>query len=201
MTAAYPPAETTTGTAGSELIVWTQLGMTWSQVGLTIATAIGVYAAIIALSRLFGQRQFATSSTYDLAFTFAMGSLIGRAVLVHVSLLNAVVALATMFVLHAVTGWLHHHSRLVHNLVQNRPVLLYANGRLLDDALRSTGTSHVEVYQAARSQGLGSLDDIAAVLLERNGQISFVSQSQRLDADVFAEVAGNDSLNLTGGAQ
>lgn len=180
--------------------MWTQLGMTWSQVWLTIATAIGVYAAILALSRLFGQRQFATSSTYDLAFTFAMGSLIGRAVLVHVSLLNAVVALATMFVLHAATGWLHHHSDWVHNLIQNRPVLLYANGRMLDDALRSTGTSHVEVFQAARIQGLGSLDEIAAVLLERNGRVSFINHSQRLDAEVFAEVAGNDTLHLTDGS-
>jgi hypothetical protein len=49
--------------------MWAQLRMTWSQVSLTIATAVGVYAAILALSRLFGQRQFASLSTYDLAST------------------------------------------------------------------------------------------------------------------------------------
>lgn len=180
--------------------MWTQLGMTWSQLSLTIATAVGVYAAILALSRIFGQRQFASLSTYDLAFNFALGSLIGRTVLVRVSLLNAVVALCTMFVLHTVTGWLHHRSRLLHNVIQNQPVLLVANGRLLDHALHRTGTSRVEVFQAARLQGLGSLDDVAAVILERNGEFSFVNRSQRLDADLFGEVAGNHTLPLANGS-
>lgn len=178
--------------------MWTELGMMWSQVWLTITTAVGVYAAILVLSRLFGQRQFATVSTYDLAFNFALGSLIGRTVLIRFSLLNAVVALCTMFVLHAATGWLHHRNRVLHHLIQNRPVLLAADGRLLDDALHRTGTSRVEVYQAARLKGLGSLDDVAAVTLERNGQFSFVRQAQRLDTTVFDEVAGNETLSLTG---
>lgn len=38
--------------------------------------------------------------------------------------------------------------------------------------------------------GFGSLDDVAAVVLERNGQFSVVSRSQRLDEDAFAEVVG-----------
>lgn len=179
--------------------MWAELGMTWSQVWLTITTAIGVYAVILALSRIFGQRQFASSSTYDLAFNFALGSLIGRTVLVRISLLNAAVALLTMFALHTLTGWLHHRSGLIHRIIQNRPVLLVADGRLLDDALHRTGTSHVEVFQAARLAGLGSLDDTAAVILERNGRFSFVSRSQQLDADVFSEVAGHEYLQATGG--
>ena len=124
----------------------------------------------------------------------------GRTVLVRVSLLNAVVALCTMSVLHTATGWLHHHSRVLHNVIQNRPVLLVANGRLLDDALHRTGTSHVEVFQAARLQGLGSLDDAAAVTLERNGELSFVTRGQRLDTDLFGEVAGNEALGGVDGA-
>lgn len=179
--------------------MWEQLGMTWSEVWLTVVTAVGVYGAILALSRIFGQRQFASLSTYDLAFNFAMGSLIGRTVLVRVSLLNAVIALGTMFVLHTVTGWLHHHIAVLHNLIQNRPVLLAADGRLLDDALRRTGTSPVEVFQAARLHGFGSLDDVAAVTLERNGQFSFIDGSQRLDADLFGEVARNDRILSTNG--
>jgi len=60
--------------------MWNELGITWSQLWLTVVSAVGVYVGILALSRIFGQRQFASSSTYDLAFNFAMGSLIGRPV-------------------------------------------------------------------------------------------------------------------------
>jgi uncharacterized membrane protein YcaP (DUF421 family) len=118
---------------------------------------------------------------------------------VRVSLLNAVVALCTMFVLHAATGWLYHHIGVVHSVVQNRPVLVAVNGRVLDDALRTTSTSRLEVYEAARLHGFGSLDDVAAVTLERNGQFSLVSRSQRFDADVFGEVAGHSKLRPSDG--
>lgn len=168
--------------------MWSQLGITWSQLWLTIVSAIGVYAAILALSRLFGQRQFASSTSYDLAFMFAMGSLIGRTLLVRVSLLNAIVALCTMFALHAATGWLHHHVPVMHDLIQNRPVMVVNDGRILDDALRRTGTSRTEIYQAVRLEGVGSLDEVVAVVLERNGRFSVLKRSERLDADMFAEV-------------
>ena len=54
------------------------LGMTWGQAGLVVITAVAVYATTLAASRLFGQRQFATISTHDLVFVFALGSIIGR---------------------------------------------------------------------------------------------------------------------------
>ena len=50
-----------------------KLGMTWEEAALTVITAIGVYVAIIVFSRLFGQRQFANVSTYDMAFTSRWG--------------------------------------------------------------------------------------------------------------------------------
>lgn len=108
--------------------MWSELGSTWAQLWLTVVSAVGVYLTMMVLSRLFGQRQFASSTTYDLAFTFAMGSLIGRTVLVRVSLLNAVVALCTMFILHAGATWLHHRFGIAHELMQNRPVLLVDRG-------------------------------------------------------------------------
>ncbi|MBW3603487.1 MAG: DUF421 domain-containing protein [Actinobacteria bacterium] len=168
--------------------MWSQLGMTWSQLWLTVVSAIGVYATIITLSRIFGQRQFATSTTYDLAFNFAMGSLIGRTLLVRVSLLNAVVALCAMFLLHAGATWWHHRYSAIHDIIQNRPVLLVVDGKVLDDALRRTGTSRLEVNQALRLAGIGAVEDVGAVILERNGQFSVFGTTQRRTDDVFDEV-------------
>lgn len=168
--------------------MWTQLGMTWSQVWLTVVSAIGVYITIVTLSRIFGQRQFATSTTYDLVFTFAMGSLVGRTLLVRVSLANAVVALCTMFALHAGVGLLHHRSNLVHDLISNKPVLLVADGQMINHAMRATGTSRVEIYETLRSAGVGTLDDVGVVILERNGSFSVLAKGQRRDPDLFAEV-------------
>ena len=168
--------------------------MTWQETVLTVVTATGIYMAIIVFSRIFGQRQFATSTTYDLAFTFAMGSLVGRVILVRTSLLTAVVGLATMFVLHLVTGWLHHNVRAVHRAIQNNPILLVAHGTLLHDNLRRAKTSDREVHQQVRLAGMGTLDDVEAVILERNGQMSVLTSGTALDGRLFTDVHDRDVL-------
>jgi uncharacterized membrane protein YcaP (DUF421 family) len=168
--------------------MWNELGMTWTHLWVTVASAVGVYVAMLALSRFFGQRQFATVASHDLAFNFAMGSLIGRTVLVHVSLLNAVVALVTMFALHSGVNWLHHHVRVVHRAVQNRPVLIVREGQLVDGALHRASTSRAELNQELRLAGFGSLEDVGFAVLERNGSFSVLGRSVRTDPEMFDEV-------------
>lgn len=180
--------------------MWSELGMTSEEAALTVLTATGIYAAIILFSRIFGQRQFAMSSTYDLAFTFALGSLVGRVILVRTSLLTAVVGLATMFVLHGVTGWLHHNVTAVHRAIQNNPILLVAHGQVLDHNLRRARTSRVEVYQQVRLKGVGTLGQVQAAILERNGQMSVIRVGTELDESVFTEVHDHERLLGSGTA-
>lgn len=165
-----------------------RLGMSWNEALLVVVTAAGIYATVILLSRLFGQRQFSATTSYDLAFTFALGSVIGRVVLVRTSLAAGVLGLATLFALHALTGRLHHSVGAVHDLIQNRPVLLAVDGRVLDANLRAAHTSRTELYQQIRAHGHGSLADIGAVVLERNGGMSVLARGTRRDPAVFAEV-------------
>lgn len=179
-----------------------ELSMTATEAWLTIVTATVVYGAVIAFSRVFGQRQFAQSSTYDLAFVFALGSIIGRVVLVRTSLATALLGLGVMFVLHAGTGWLHHHSAAVHKLVQNPPILVVAHGEILDDGMRRAHMSEYELYQSLRSQGRGSLADVQAAVLERNGNVSFIGEGTDIDPSVFEEVVGREHLRpLEGGVE
>lgn len=174
------------------------LGIRWTEAWLVVVTAIGIYVTVVAFSRIFGQRQFSTSSTYDLAFIFALGSLIGRVILVRVSLAAAVLGLLTMFVLHAGTGWLHHNVPVIHRIMQNRPVLLLLDGEVLDDQLAAAHTSHLELYEAIRLNGFGSRSLVRAAVLERNGEISVVAGDDDLDLELFAEVGGRERLRTAG---
>ncbi len=171
-----------------------ELWLSWSDAWLTVVTAAGIYVAMIVFSRLWGQRQFATSSSYDLAFVFALGSLIGRVVLVRTTLAVALLGLFTMFALHAATGWLHHHVAVIHRLVQNRPILLVAGSTVLEDNLRRAHTSELELFQQLRLAGRGSLDDVEVVILERNGAFSVIGHDEPIDAELFQEVVGRERL-------
>lgn len=166
-----------------------ELSLSWTEAWLTVLTATGIYFATILFSRIFGQRQFATSSSYDMAFVFALGSVIGRVVLVRTSLLTAVLGLATLFVLHSATGWLHHHVRFVHELVQNPPILVVADGELLVDSLERAHVSRDELRQALRLAGVTSMDEVSAVVLERSGSLSVLRGD--VEPDLLADVEGS----------
>jgi uncharacterized membrane protein YcaP (DUF421 family) len=174
---------------------WTELGLTWTELWVTIVTAMGVYGAMIFLSRVFGQRQFSTSTSYDLAFVFALGSLLGRTVLVRTSLAGAVVGLGTMFVLHAATGWLHHHLGWVHRLIQNDPILVVAHGRILEEGLAAAGMSTTELRQELRLEGVPRLEAVQAAILERNGRISVLRAGTPVGQGMVDEVVGGGRLS------
>lgn len=161
---------------------------------LTVVTAVAVYLTMVVLSRLFGQRQFTSTSSYDLAFVFALGSIAGRAILVRVSMGAAVVGLVTMFLMHSGMNVTAHRVGAVRRLVQNRPVLVFAHGLVVERGLRSGRTSREEVYEAFRSHGVASPEAVQAVILEPNGQFSLIRAGTEIDAAVISDVVGGDRL-------
>lgn len=177
---------------------WAELGVSWHEAGLVVITAAGIYLGMLLLSRVFGQRSFSSATTYDLPFVFAIGSIIGRVILVRTSLVAALLGLLAMFVLHHVTGFLHHRVPAFHRVSQNRPTLLVADGQVLDDRVRDAGTSDLEIYEALRLHGLASLSDVLAVVLERNGEFSVVARGTSVEPEVWQEVAGADRLPRAG---
>lgn len=175
-------------------VIADNLGISWTEAWLTVVVATVMYALIILLSRVFGPRSFATSSSYDLAFVFALGSLIGRVILVRTSMAVAAVGLLTLFVLHRVTGWMHHSFTPVHDLMQNAPILVAVEGRILDEQLAPAQLSRAEIHQGVRLKGFGSLAEVRAVVLEPNGEFSVLGAGRDLHPDVYGEVRGSERL-------
>ncbi len=171
-----------------------QFGMPWSDVWVTVVTAAGVYVLVVALSRLFGQRQFSRLTAYDLPFVFALGSLVGRVILIRTTLAGAAVGIGTMFVLHAGSAWLHHRVPFVHRMTENRPILLVSGGELLPENVRRAGTSELEIHEKLRLAGVGSMAEVEAAIIERTGDISIVRVGQPLDVTMFGDVWGSEQL-------
>lgn len=169
---------------------WTELGMDLAEVGMTVVATVGLYLVTIVASRVLGQRQFSTLSSYDLAFTFALGAIVGRGVLVKPSALNAAVALVLMFALHAGVGWLHHNVGTVHLFTQNSPILVVAHGQVMQEALGQAGMSSVELHQLLRGRGHGSLQDVGVAILEPNGHLSVITADTALSPRLLEGVEG-----------
>lgn len=171
--------------------VRTQLVLSWEDALLAVIAGIGIYLAVVVVTRLFGQRSLSIVSTFDYPVTVAVGAIVGRTALVHTSLLGGVIALVTLFGIQSVVAWLRNNTRLG-TLVDNAPILLVRDGRILGDNLRRAHVSEEDLIDDLRSSGVASIDTVAAVVLERSGRVSVI-QGDRVDPTLLRNVSGKDA--------
>jgi len=159
---------------------------------LQVAVAtVAIYLAFALLLRLLGQRTVATLSAVDLACVMAVGALVGRTALLAVpSLATGLVGLETLLLTHRGMSALQRSTELGRRL-RAEPVLLAVDGRLLPDAMRRVRVAPEEMNQQLRQAGVTSLDQVACVVLETNGQIS-VLRDGPVAPELLADLAPDE---------
>jgi len=137
------------------------------------------YASVILLLRLSGKRSLAKLNAFDLVVTIALGSTLSSALLSQdVSFAEGAFALAVLVGLQLSVAWLSVRIPLFRRAVRAEPSVLLRDGQVHHDALRRERVTVSEVDQAVRSSGYGGVERIAAVVLETDGSLSVIPQSQ-----------------------
>lgn len=142
---------------------------------------IGVltYALLIAVLRSSGKRTLAKLNAFDFVITVALGSTLATILLSRdVSFAEGGAALILLVALQFVATWLSVRWSPLRGALKSTPTLLLRDGHLLSAALRRQRVTDHEVYQAIRSQGIGDLDLVAAVVLETDGTFSVIPRQQ-----------------------
>lgn len=154
-----------------------------------LVVGCGAYAAVVTLLRVSGKRTLAKLNAFDLVVTVALGSTLATVLLTSsVALAEGVLALALLVALQfALARWSSGSPRTA-GWVKSEPVVLLWQGGLLPDELRRERVTAEEVRQALRQQGIGSLEEAAAVVLETDGSISVLTTVGLGDGSVLAGV-------------
>ncbi|GAB1692938.1 DUF421 domain-containing protein [Krasilnikovia sp. M28-CT-15] len=142
---------------------------------------IGVltYLLLIAVLRMSGKRTLAKMNAFDLVVTVALGSTLATILLsTDVSFTEGAAALVLLVVLQFAATWLSVRWSPLREALKSAPTLLVRDGELLVDAMRRQRVTDNEIYQAVRSQGIGDLGAVAAVVLETDGTFSVISEQQ-----------------------
>jgi uncharacterized membrane protein YcaP (DUF421 family) len=161
--------------------------------GLLRVLVVGTlaYTALVLLLRATGKRTLSKMNAFDLIVTVALGSTLATVLLSKdVALAEGVLAFALLILLQFGITWLSVRSERVQALVKAEPRLLLHHGRLLPGALRRERMTGEEVRAAVRSQGIASLDEVAAVVLETDGSVSVLRRAEEGGASALANVAG-----------
>ena len=138
-----------------------------------VAATLLMLAYIVVLARTFGTRTFSSFTSYDFLTNVAAGSLVASAVL-GPSIAPAAIALLVLVIAQMVISAAGARSRTVQDLVDNDPVVLVADGRILHDRLRRERVSPVILEQHLRQAGVTGVEEVRYAVLESGGTISVI---------------------------
>jgi len=163
----------------------------WTSLARTLVVGVAAYAGLVMLLRISGKRTLTKMNAFDLVVTVALGSTLATVLLTKsVALLDGLLAFSVLIALQYSITWLSVRSKTVSRLVKSEPTLLVYQGQFLPAALRAERLTEGEVLAQLRVQGVASVADVAALVLENSGDLSVLKQATLGPQSVLADVQG-----------
>jgi uncharacterized membrane protein YcaP (DUF421 family) len=132
---------------------------------------------IFLLTRIVGRRELGAMEPFDLIMLIVLGDLVQQGVTQSdYSLTGATIVIATLAVLTVATAYASFRIRALRPVLEGSPIVLVADGEILDRNLRRQRVTREELRAEARQQGIGSVADVRFAILETNGKISFLRE-------------------------
>lgn len=149
----------------------------WNEIGRILLVGVLSYGFLILLLRMSGKRSLSKMNMFDFVITIALGSTFATIVVdSKLPLTDGLTALGILLLLQFSVSWLTVRSDLARKLVRSSPELLYKDGRFLQQTMQKTRIHKTEILQSVREKGIGSFDQVQAVVLETNGDISVIKK-------------------------
>ncbi len=144
-----------------------------------VLRAAAIYIILLLLFRMVGKRSLAQITTFDFVLLLVVGEATQQALLGEdFSIINAVLVIATLIALERLSDYFSWRYPLFQRATESMPVILVADGEVLDEVLAKEHINAEEILEAARkTQGLERMDQIKWAVQETSGGISIVPKS------------------------
>lgn len=145
----------------------------WNGLLRVALSSILSYGFLLVCLRFGGKRVLSKLNAFDLVITVALGSATASVILSKdVALAEGMLALACLVLLQVAVAWTTTRSARIRRMVKSEPRLLALRGKLLKDALSEERVSEEDIREVLRQEGVSSLEEVHAIVLETNGQFS-----------------------------
>lgn len=153
------------------------------------------YSFLVFLLRISGTRTVSQLNSFDLVITMIFGTLLASTLIsTNVSLVSGLTALTTIVILQFIYASLAVRFNFFSKLIKATPTLLYYQGEFLESLMKKKRIQRVEILQSIRSQGIGSMEEVEAVVLETNANLSIIKKSSKGDLQALKNVTGFSEL-------
>jgi uncharacterized membrane protein YcaP (DUF421 family) len=152
----------------------------WQTIERTLVVGILAYIALVLFLRVSGKRTLSKMNSFDFIVTIALGSTLATILLSKkVALAEGLTAFLVLIGMQYLMTFLSVRSAVFKRIIKAEPDLLFYNGDFIKEAMKKKRILEVEVLQAARTNGISSMKQVEAVVLETDGSISVIKKSEK----------------------
>jgi len=135
------------------------------------------YIVLFIFIRISGKRTLAKLNAFDFVVSVTLGSTLSSMILAKVTIAEGSVALLIIIILQYILAWFAKQSETMEEVINSEPTLLFYNGKFLHDAMLKEVITEEEIYSEIRKVKIENMEDVRAVIMELNGEITVVKKS------------------------
>lgn len=143
-----------------------------SVVRVALITAMS-YVLLIFLLRTFGKRTLSKMNAFDFIVTIALGSTLANVALSKdVALADGATAFLMLIGLQFFITYFSVRIESFRHIIKSQPTLLLYKGKMLQYLMKRERITTDEIRAIVRENGLASIDEAGAVILETDGTLT-----------------------------
>ena len=146
-------------------------------ISIFIRTII-IYVILNVMLKIMGKRQIGELEVNELVSTLLISEIGALPISdTNIPLLPSLIPILFIAAAEVIISIVKNKSNAVKRIVEGEPVYIIYKGRLRQRALRENRISINEVLTEMRTQGIADLGDVRYAILEQNGKVSFLKES------------------------
>jgi uncharacterized membrane protein YcaP (DUF421 family) len=149
----------------------------WKSIGHVILATIIAFITLFFFLRISGKRTLAKLNAFDFVVTVALGSTLSYMMLAIVPLLEGAIVLLLIILLQYFFAWTARSSKKMERLINAVPSLIYYDGEFIEKTMAKEFITKGEILSTIRNSGIDQIQEVKAVVMELNGQITVVRKS------------------------
>ena len=150
----------------------------------TLAGVFLMFVVVIAATRIVGLRSFAKFSTFDFAFTVAIGSAVAATLTGSTTVAHGATAIFGLLIMTAAVAYLQRKFNFFNEIINNKPLLLMDGSEILEENLHAARVEKAQLIAKLREANVIEFKQVRAVVLETTGDISVLHVSEGSDCQL-----------------
>lgn len=150
---------------------------------------VSAYVALVIMLRIAGKRTLAKMNAFDFVVTIAIGSVLSIIMMDKtIPLLEGIAALALLIILQYLISWATVNFKSLNSFVRSSPTLLFYEGEMLKKNMKKERVTKSEILASLRKEGIHSIADVKAVVIESNGDLSVIKKDKSKPTETLQNV-------------